>query len=59
MVHAGVFRNVATAGIHPCSINGVSTTPVQNMACVCVGYSDSRFPRLSNQTQESKWDRCG
>ena len=52
MVHAGVFRNVATAGIQPCSSSGVSTTPVQNIACVCVAYSDFRFPRLSSRLKK-------
>ena len=44
MVHAGVFRNVAIAGIQPCSSSGVSTMPVQNIAWVCVGYSDFSCP---------------
>ncbi len=39
MVHAGVFKNVAISGIHPCSSSGLSTMPSQNMPCVCDAYS--------------------
>ena len=52
MVHAGVFRNVATAGIHPCSSSGVSTTPVQNIACVCARYSAPSVPRLNSKLKK-------
>ncbi len=42
MVQAGVFRNVAMAGIQPCNSSGVSTMPVQNMACVWLAYSTAQ-----------------
>ena len=52
MVHAGVFRNVAIAGTKPCSSSGVSTMPVQNMACVCAWYSPLKLPQAQQQAEK-------
>ena len=49
MVQAGVFRNVAIDGIHPCSKSGESTMPVQNIACVCAAYSAGTTRQLSSR----------
>ena len=49
MVQAGVFRNVAIDGTHPCSKSGESTMPVQNMACVWAKYSACTTRQLINR----------
>ncbi len=52
MVQAGVFRKVAMDGIQPCSSSGVSTMPVQNMACVWLAYSLRQHPPAQQQAEQ-------
>ena len=52
MVQAGVFKNVAIAGIHPCSSKGDNTIPVQNIACVCARYSTATIRQLSSRLRK-------
>ena len=49
MVQAGVFRNVASSGIHPCSSSGVNAMPIQNMKRVCAPYSTGSTCQLKNK----------
>ena len=49
MVHAGVFKNVAICGIHPCNSSGDSAIPAQNMPWVCAAYSAGTIRQLNSR----------